>query len=101
MGYYTHHSLDIIGFQPTPHDHEQAIGELSEYGYMTFEDSIKWYDHEEHMRKYSKLHPAIVFELSGEGEESGDLWREYYSDGKMQRCKATIIYADFDESKLT
>jgi len=53
------------------------------------------------MVEYSKRHPKVVFKLSGEGEESGDIWTEYYQDGKMQREKAEIKVAGFDKSKLT
>ena len=46
------------------------------------------------------MHPKVVFELSGEGEEAGDLWKAYFKDGKMQMCKAKIEYDNFDESQM-
>jgi hypothetical protein len=52
------------------------------------------------MRKVSKHYPDLVFKLSGEGEESGDVWVEYYKNGKMQRCSTKITFDEYDESKL-
>lgn len=64
------------------------------------EESTKWYSHKEDMAKMSKAFPGVLFTLHGEGEEAGDLWVEYYLDGKIQREDAKIIYAEFDRSKL-
>ena len=100
MGYYTNFSLEIVKGNDYETDYESEIGEISEYGSSTFEESIKWYDHEKHMRQYSLLHPEVLFKLSGDGEENGDIWAEYYSNGKMQRVKARIVIDDFDETKL-
>lgn len=43
--------------------------------------------------------PYLVFELRGEGEE-GDIWAEYYVNGKMHRAEAEIRVAEFDPAKL-
>ena len=104
MGYYTKHNLSIINESNSNldldlNDHKEAISKSADYQYC-FEDSIKWYQHEQHMRTYSKQYPNLIFELIGEGEESGDLWKEYYKNGKMQRSKAAIAYEPLDESKL-
>ncbi|MBG9520248.1 MULTISPECIES: hypothetical protein [Bacillus cereus group] len=64
-------------------------------------DETKWYNHETEMSAISRLYPDVIFELSGEGEGSGDLWRDYYKNGKIQRCPAKITYDEYDESKLT
>jgi len=100
MGYYTRHKLEIVEGNDYVTDYEKEISELADYG-NCFEDEIKWYDHQKNMVEYSKRHPKVVFKLSGEGEESGDIWTEYYQDGKMQREKAEIKVAGFDKSKLT
>jgi hypothetical protein len=99
MGYYTFHELEIVKGDDGVTDYEKEISELSGYD-DCFEDSIKWYSHEEHMRQYSLKHPNTLFKLSGEGEENGDMWHEYYLNGKMQRARAKIVFDDFDESKL-
>ena len=55
-------------------------------------DSLKWYNHEEHMIEISKKYPNIVFVLHGEGEENGDIWNEYYCAGECERVDAQIIF---------
>ena len=99
MGYYTKFELEVANGDDHKTDYEQEIRELSDYEYL-FDDVVKWYNFEEDIRAYSKNHPNTVFELSGEGEESGDLWKAYFQNGKMQMCRAKIIYDEFDESKL-
>lgn len=98
MGYYTYHELAVKGISAEI-DHEKEISDSTSYD-DCFDHAIKWYEHEEDMRAYSAWHPDLIFELKGEGEEAGDLWIEYYKNGKMQRCEAQIMYAKFDESEL-
>lgn len=61
---------------------------------------MKWYDHEKQMREISKKFPTALFTLSGVGEETGDIWNEYYLKGKMQKETAEIVIDPFDKSKL-
>ena len=65
-----------------------------------FDQECKWYQHEDDMKRFSKLYPHILFELSGEGEESGDIWKKYFLNGKMQTCNVKMEFEPFDESKL-
>lgn len=103
MGYYTRHELDVIEGEDVVNNDENfenVFNEICDYNFSSLEESIKWYDHEENMRAISEKYPNSVFRLNGEGEESGDLWNEYYQNGKMQRCKAQITYEPYDKSKL-
>jgi hypothetical protein len=52
----------------------------------------KWYDHEEDMEKISSQFPGILFVLKGEGDESDDLWKNYFLNGQMGGGSATITY---------
>lgn len=79
---------------------KRQLKDLSGYRYL-FEDSCKWYDHEEHMREISIEYRDVLFVLEGEGEENTDIWIKYFKNGKMQDCRAKIVFDDFDESKLS
>jgi hypothetical protein len=103
MGYYTDFNLEVIG------GHHEILAEIIESDEDTFYgldkdgnsyDRVKWYDHEVDMKKVSKEYPELVFKLSGEGEEAGDLWIKYFKNGRMQYCPAKITYDDYDETKL-
>lgn len=64
-------------------------------------DESKWYEHEAEMRRVSARFPGVLFKLSGEGAESGDIWTKWFRDGKMQHGKTTIVLDEFDEGKLS
>lgn len=108
MGYYTRHSITVNNRGNIDYDMNVAHFDGDDEAFINdflqsanlFEDDIKWYDHEKDMRKLSKRFNNVLFTLSGEGEESGDLWREYHLNGLMQRATAKIAFDDFDEAKL-
>ena len=68
--------------------------------YDEFNEECKWYSHKNDMLILSNKFRDVLFELSGEGEESGDVWKEYYKNGLMQRCEAALVYPEFNESKM-
>lgn len=102
MGYCTSYGLSIMG------GHYELLEQIIKnddyiYGIDCAGETIskvKWYSHEEDMRRVSSNHPNHVFKLTGEGEEPGDLWVKYFKNGKMQECMAEITYENYDESKL-
>lgn len=101
MGYYTNYNLTIHGASTDVEESELIQEVMADSGYSRlFDDSVKWYDHENDMRNISVKYPEIIFKLHGEGEESGDIWNKYFKSGKMQECRARIVYDEFDESKL-
>ena len=118
MGYQTHFSLKVdlmVGgkiaqlVDRAPLDAvianlletvEEARYALDNDGSTSGNES-KWYEHQEEMREFSKLHPSVLFTLHGEGEENGDIWDEYYLNGKLQVVKAQMQIAPFDAKKLT
>ena len=100
MGYYTYHTLEVEENPHTDIDHENEISELADYRDLFGGETVKWYEHERDMRIYSKKHPNTLFILRGEGEESGDIWLEYHKNGLMQRCRAKLVFDDYNEGEL-
>lgn len=64
------------------------------------DQSGKWYDYETWLRDLSSRMHGVLFCMGGEGEEGGDLWKCFALDGKIQKCKATIAFPEFDKDKL-
>lgn len=99
MGYYTYYSLEVLDGDDHITDYKSEISDYADYS-SCFSDHIKWYDWESDMREYSKHRKNVLFKLTGEGEEAGDLWHAYFKNGKSQICKARITYDSYSESLL-
>ncbi len=111
MGYYTSYSLswDCSKSKTVWGDISNKIKSLQNDGKNFFRgvndfgesvDSCKWYSHEKDVAEFSKLFPDVLFELEGEGEDSGDIWKKYFLNGKVQVCNAKVTFAAFNKSKL-
>ena len=76
-----------------PSDFDENI-EKSEYPLIELisSDMNKWYDHYDEMIILSKEFPSLYFELEGQGEDSGDLWREYFHNGEGMHSDAQITF---------
>ena len=98
MGYYTQYELEAGG-ELESREHKCGIESYNGWSGL-FDDTVKWYEHDEDMKAYSKLHPLVLFKLSGVGEEQPDLWIKYFRNGLVQLENAVITYGEFDESKL-
>jgi hypothetical protein len=84
-------------------EHMKALEEITGYDkyYMNGGgQECKWYAHEKHLKAYSKEYPDTLFTLEGEGEESGDLWKKYFKNGKMFKAIAQTTFEEFNEEKL-
>ena len=98
MGYYTRFELEVIEGND---DLVQTFRDENEYAeYAINGNKCKWDDHEKDIKEFSQKHPDAIFQLTGEGEESGDLWIEYYKNGKVQKCPAHITYDEYDPLKM-
>ena len=108
MGYYTYYSLAIEN-KNVPKNVLAEIdaeiktmnvldGSFCRYGFCSGED--KWYYHDEDMLLLSTKFPEVLFCLDGTGEDSEDIWRTYYQNGKMQHCPASIVYDDYNPEKM-
>jgi hypothetical protein len=100
MGYRTYFTLII---DPFPSDEmlreeigeEISLDELYNDGY----DS-KWYDHKDDMIELSKKYPDYLFALDGVGEDSADIWREFYRNGKTYRWELEYDMPKFEAELL-
>ena len=57
----------------------------------------KWHDHDEDMLALSLEFRETTFILSGEGEDSEDLWKTKYKNGKKAEIRGIIAYPEFGE----
>lgn len=113
MGYRTYYNLAITNSEQEPVSDEYSekiIADLrweehSDVWYAIGEDGnsqqdTTWNDIDTDMKTFSLKYPDNIFEISGQGDESDDLWSTYYKNGKMQHCSVEFIYPPFDETKL-
>ena len=100
MGYYTDYELTTSSSLPP--NFLDVFLNTTGYSLYDFTLSGKWYNFKEDMLEISKLYPDIVFQLDGVGEESGDVWRIYFKNGKHQNAntQVTVTHDGFDELKL-
>lgn len=99
MGYYTNHELEVIEGIDYDLNWQERLEEISGYRIINSE-AIKWYEHNRDMLQLSAEFPTMVFKLSGEGDDSEDIWVKYYKNGKTHGGKATIVFEEYDEAKL-
>lgn len=106
MGYYTDHSLKVKNLNSQDNARlEQVLRDKELIGYAFWEptfyndfveypvyDSVKWYEAESDMKEISEMFPDAVFELSGIGEDFGDVWRSYFKNGECEHCPGEIVY---------
>ena len=78
-------------FEPSDVDENVEKSEYPLYELIS-SDMNKWYDHYDEMIILSKEFPSLYFELEGQGEESGDLWREYFHNGEGKHSDAEITF---------
>jgi hypothetical protein len=84
---------------------EETLHEISDYDWFDYYDGsyqidAKWYDYDKHMRELSEIYPGELFKLSGEGEESGDIWEAYYKNGKGVVYRPEIMMPEFNIKDL-
>jgi hypothetical protein len=109
MGYNTKFDLDVIGRESDPVELNRWYEDLNDdktFGDYELPlnsdewDSMKWYCWEADVKVLSKEYPNVLFVLSGEGEDSGDIWRAYFMNGEVQEVQARIVFDEVDFSKF-
>ena len=97
MGYLTDYELTCDPASYMTEAREEELEALIGYDPTCLTD-IKWYDWDEHMTKWSKKHPDTLWCLEGRGEDSDDMWRVYFKNGK--RDAATLSWSGPNKDKL-
>ncbi len=88
MGYYTRFEFAI-----TPNELQQPIIDtLQDRTGYDFDDTCKWYDCERDIARISAEYPEAWIEVTGYGEEAGDLWRLYATNGETEHVKCLITF---------
>ena len=96
MGYYTSYSLAIEGEKKLVKQFEKDLLEKSGLA-SEVEDLIhdgyvwaKLYDISEWITELAPKYPELLIMLSGDGEDSDDLWEERWCAGEHELQQATI-----------
>lgn len=92
MGYYTQFELKVCDYQKLSQQERDSICDVIEEFGLDLDGCVedgwygdnKWYDHDDDMIAMSKRFPKVVFQLYGNGEDSDDVWMNYYYCGKVQ-----------------
>jgi hypothetical protein len=103
MGYYT--AFKITTNSEQPRILELLAFRLSEISEHLFEirelalktsEAIKWYEYHKHLKKISSepTFKDLIITVEGEGEKSGDIWKEIYKNGENKRVEAVITFPD-------
>jgi hypothetical protein len=111
MGYYTRFDGGVSGppellaeFEAAA-ERDETFGqyglELSEWldGQFFGGDTAKWYGYKDDVTDLSKKFPGLLFWISGEGEESGDIWKAWARNGRFKMVQARIVFDEPDIEK--
>ena len=100
MGYYTAYGLTVLGDPDKVEAFERELLHFSEY--QGIPDSsvkeliecggtyAKLYDIESWIAEAATIHPDVLIILSGDGEESSDMWECRWKGEKCERHDAII-----------
>jgi len=94
MGYCTNYELEHDGGEEV--NIAIQANETMNYAVGETRQECKWYSHEKDMIAFSEMFPNVTFLLTVEGEESGDLWKAKFENGKMSKVKAILTYPNFE-----
>lgn len=101
MGYYTKYELIVSDGDYLLHGKNlEEVSGCCSSSIILGNREIKWYDHEDNMKEYSKQHPTVLFTLIGLGEDSELPWTKYFYNGKMQVAHTELVVEEFRKEKL-
>ena len=107
MGYYTYYQVswskhedesvetaiekkfnDLTGINEESFVWDYDVWDANDKYTLAF--NAKWYDWADDICKLSETYPDITFEVSGDGEESEDLWKSVWKGGRYETQHAVI-----------
>lgn len=108
MEYATQYTLNILNSRDTEQEIKVIQDFRSRYPLakraLAFNGAsyiaTNWKTYNEDMLNFSQLHPKVIFMLFAKGQDDLDITKHYYIDGRVQHCKARIIFPKFDRKKL-
>lgn len=112
MGYRSYFSLSVheLGNGRIKKDADpqiiarlRQVNENAEYAICddgSTNEGAKWYDCGEDLGAFSSGYPGILFEMSREGEDPGDLEKIFAYEGKWYSEYAEIVWPVFDKDNL-
>jgi len=103
MGYRTLYMLSVIGTQEVEDEvvqHDLFPADWINTDTLNSEEAVSWDQHTIDMIALSRAFPTVLLILSGEGDDSEDLWVMYFMNGMVQLACAKISYDEFDPEKL-
>lgn len=110
MGYYTHYKLELSSDKArsllaATKAAEEMIKSRNSVEFLGTESPVcdgiywdgKWFDGEEkELVALSRMYPDVLIQVTGDGEDSEDFWREYIQNGKTGWTPGAITYEPFD-----
>lgn len=112
MGYYSKYNLSIPNQKVRDFEDIEAYLEIHKEESFAdnilyflrqggvYSESTKWYENNEDMNKLSLIFPETLFQLDREGEESGDIERVYFQNGKYKSYQAKIVFDEYNENDM-
>lgn len=106
MGYYTNYCFEvkvssvekikeiikkfneILGWE------ELDLNNITDDGIIA-DFELKWYEHDEDMKKLSSLFPEYAFYLEGQGEDREDWWKAIFKNGVEKISYAELVPPQF------
>lgn len=114
MGYCTHYKLELSGDRArsllaATEAAEEMIESRDCVEFLGTESPVcdgiywagKWFDEEEkELVALSKKYPDVLIQVTGDGEDSDDFWREYIQNGKTGWTPGVISYEPFGQVEM-
>jgi hypothetical protein len=108
LGYDTYHRLIVLEEDGVTEVHDLLLNDELVDGDSTTignlingnVDACHWYNSQEEMTVLSKKYPHYIFDLTGDGEDQGDIWNAFYWNGRSYRWNLEYQMPQVDVERL-